>query len=63
VANGRRAAVAGWLCEVSALVLVFPTIDQLAKPGALDWRIVAGSIIFACLALGAGLTLTKKHGS
>ncbi len=57
-ANGRRAAVAGWLLEVSALVAVFPPLEAFLK-GNVDKWLVGGSLFFACAAFATGLVLTK----
>ena len=52
-----------WLREVSALLFVFPIVDQLVRddPGArFDWVVARGSGAFGLLFLVAGLVLGRR---
>jgi hypothetical protein len=60
----RRSAMSQWLREVSALLLVFPVVDQLVLNGPgqrFDWTVAVGGATAGLLLLGIGLTLIKER--
>jgi hypothetical protein len=57
--TARRAALAGWLLEISALLAVFPVLDQLVREEPFNWTIAGAGTLFALLFLFVGVTLTR----
>ena len=51
-------AIGHWLMEISALLAVFPALDQVIK-GTLDWFFVGGAIILSLLLFAGGLILVR----
>lgn len=63
--NGTRTALAEWLLEVSALLAVFPWLDQVVlhdAPGGFNWRVAAGTFHLALgfLCIGPGLLAQER---
>jgi len=46
--------------EISALLAVFPALDELIK-GTLDWFFVGGAIILSLLLCAGGLILVRDR--
>jgi hypothetical protein len=55
----RRKAFADWLMEVSALVMVFPALDQLLRKDPTDWPLTIGAFVMALISMGGGLYLIR----
>ncbi len=60
----RRAAIGEWLREVSALVLVFPIVDQLVReqPATrFDCVVGGGGVILGLILLALGLPSKEEQ--
>ncbi len=59
--ESRLNALGHWLLEVSALLAVFPWLDQVIHAEKLfDWHLFGWSIAVALILLGAGLLLIRE---
>ncbi len=57
--QARKSAIATWLLEVSALLAVFPVVDQVVRNEGFRWAFLAVAyLVMLCLG-GAGLYLTR----
>lgn len=60
--EARWQAIAAWLMEVSALLMVFPALDlflERMRGAAVDWLYAVGFLALAWVFLMVGLMLTR----
>jgi hypothetical protein len=55
----RISAFAGWLLEVSALLAVFPVLDQLVRDVPFNWALATIYMTLALILFSTGLYLTR----
>jgi hypothetical protein len=57
--EARWKAVGEWLLEVSALLAVFPWLDQVINKKPFDWQLFSLSILSVLILGGIGLYLIR----